>query len=86
MKECITDIVTAIKLTLEDTPPELAADIMDRGIVLTGGGALIRGLDKVIKKETGMPVTIADEPLSSVVSGAGLVISEIETLSEALVK
>ena len=86
MKECITDIVSAIKLTLEDTPPELAADIMDRGIVLTGGGALIRGLDKVIKKETGMPVTIADEPLSSVVSGAGLVISEIETLSEALVK
>ena len=81
-----TDIVAAIKLTLEDTPPELAADIMDRGIVLTGGGSLIRGLDTVIKNETGMPVTIADEPLSSVVSGAGLVISEIETLSDALVK
>jgi len=85
IKECISDIVSAIKLTLEDTPPELSADIMDRGIVLTGGGALIRGLDTVIKNETGMPVTIADDPLSSVVSGAGLVISEIETLSDTLV-
>ncbi len=86
MKECISDIVAAIKLTLEDTPPELSADIMDRGIVLTGGGALIRGLDTVIKNETGMPVTIADNPLDSVASGAGLVISEIETLSDTLVK
>jgi len=86
MSECIAAIVEAIKLTLEDTPPELSADIMDRGIVLTGGGALIRGLDSVIKKETGMPVTIADNPLSSVVSGAGLVINEIETLRGALEK
>ena len=86
MSECISAIVDAIKLTLEDTPPELSADIMDRGIVLTGGGALIRGLDTVIRKETGMPVTIADNPLSGVVSGAGLVINEIETLRGALSK
>ncbi len=86
ISECISAIVDAIKLTLEDTPPELSADIMDRGIVLTGGGALIRGLDTVIRKETGMPVTIADNPLSSVVSGAGLVINEIETLRGALSK
>ncbi len=86
ISECILSIVSAIKLVLEETPPELSADIMDRGIVLTGGGALIRGLDTVINNETGMPVTIADDPLSSVVSGAGLVISEIETLSETLVR
>ncbi len=86
LSECIMSIVNAIKLTLEDTPPELSADIMDRGIVLTGGGALIRGLDEVIKRETGMPVTIADNPLSSVASGAGLVINEIDTLRSALSK
>ena len=86
MSECISAIVEAIKLTLEDTPPELSADIIDRGIVLTGGGALIRGLDELIKKETGMEVFIAEKPLESVVAGAGLVISEIESLSEALAR
>ena len=82
--ECIMSIVNAIKLTLEDTPPELSADIMDRGIVLTGGGALIRGIDDVIRRETGMPVTVADNPLWCVASGAGLVINEIDTLRNAL--
>lgn len=86
ISECISAIVDAIKLTLEDTPPELSADIIDRGIVLTGGGALIRGLDTVIKKETGMDVIIADKPLESVVAGAGLVINEIESLRDALAK
>ncbi len=86
ISECISAIVDAIKLTLEDTPPELSADIIDRGIVLTGGGALIRGLDSLIKRETGMDVIIADKPLESVVAGAGLVISEIESLSEALAR
>ena len=86
ISECISAIVDAIKLTLEDTPPELSADIIDRGIVLTGGGALIRGLDELIKKETGMEVIIADSPLESVVAGAGLVINEIESLSDALAK
>ena len=86
ISECISAIVDAIKLTLEDTPPELSADIIDRGIVLTGGGALIRGLDDLIKRETGMDVIIADNPLESVVAGAGLVINEIESLSDALAK
>jgi len=86
ISECISAVVEAIKLTLEDTPPELSADIIDRGIVLTGGGAMIRGLDAVIKKETGMEVSIAEKPLESVVAGAGLVINEIESLSAALVK
>ena len=86
ISECVSAIVDAIKLTLEDTPPELSADIVDRGIVLTGGGALIRGLDELIKKETGMEVIIADNPLESDVAGAGLVINEIESLSDALAK
>ena len=65
-------IVEAIKTTLEKTPPELAADIIDHGIMLTGGGALLRGLDKLIEEETGMPVRIAERPLDCVVDGAGM--------------
>jgi len=75
VREAIADpinaIVETVKETLEDTPPELAADIMDRGITLAGGGALIRGLDKLISRETGMPVVIAQDPLSCVVLGTG---------------
>ncbi|OTA40524.1 MAG: rod shape-determining protein, partial [Symbiobacterium thermophilum] len=69
MAEPVAAIVEAIKVTLENTPPELAADIMDRGIVMTGGGALLKGLDVLISKETGMPVHVADEPLLCVVKG-----------------
>ncbi len=76
----IAAIIEAIRVTLERTPPELASDIMDRGIVLTGGGALLRGLDQRISKETGMPVHVADEPLLCVVRGAGRVLEELETL------
>ena len=86
MSECINAIVDAVKMTLEDTPPELSADIMDRGIVLAGGGALIRGLDLVINHETGMPVIVADEPLNCVAAGAGMVIDELEMLKSALFK
>lgn len=71
IKEPIQEIVEAVKLTLEATPPELAADCMNNGIVLAGGGALIRGLDKLIAKETGMPVHIAHDPLSCVAIGTG---------------
>lgn len=85
LKEPINAIVDAIKLTLEKTPPELAADIMDRGIMLTGGGALLSGLDKLIKEETGMPVSIAENPLDCVVMGAGKVLEEIETLKKVLI-
>ena len=65
-------IIDAIRLTLEKTPPELAADIIDHGIMLTGGGALLRGLDKLIEIETKMPVHIAQNPLDCVVDGTGL--------------
>lgn len=71
IKEPIQEIVEAVKLTLEATPPELAADCMNQGIFLAGGGALIRGLDKLITKETGMPVHIAPDPLSCVAIGTG---------------
>ncbi len=85
LKEPINSIVEAIKFTLEKTPPELAADIMDRGIMLTGGGALLNGLDKLIREETGMPVLVAENPLDCVALGAGKVLDEIETLKRVLV-
>src|SRR5439155_1701538 len=73
-------IIDAIKTTLERTPPELAADIMDGGIVLTGGGARLRGLDKRLRDETGMPVRISDTPLQAVVLGSGKCLEEFEVL------
>lgn len=85
LREPTNTIVDAIKFTLEKTPPELASDIMDRGIMLTGGGALLGGLDKLIREETGMPVTIAEKPLDCVVMGAGKVLEEIETLRRVLI-
>ena len=85
MSEPMATIVDAIKYTLEKTPPELAADIMNRGIYIAGGGALIRGLDKLITKETGMPVRIADHPLDCVVNGAGNVVENLDVLKEILV-
>ena len=75
MREALADtvnaIVEAVKVTLERCPPELAADIMDRGIVLTGGGALLQNLDKLLAKETGIPVVVADRPLDCVAIGTG---------------
>ncbi|MGE4282700.1 MAG: rod shape-determining protein [Clostridia bacterium] len=84
LKEPVYAIVDAIKFTLEKTPPELAADVMDRGIMLTGGGALLSGLDKLIIEETGMPVKIAENPLDCVVMGTGKVLDEIQTLRKVL--
>ncbi|MCL2592171.1 MAG: rod shape-determining protein [Defluviitaleaceae bacterium] len=83
--EPITSIIDAIKMTLERTPPELAADVMETGIVLAGGGALLTGLDDLISYETGMPVNIADEPLNCVAIGTGLVLEHLETLKNVLV-
>lgn len=80
MKDPIRSLLEAIKVTLEKTPPELAADIMDRGIVLTGGGALLHDFDRMIGNETGMPVVIADNPLDCVVLGAGKVLQELNLL------
>jgi len=85
MAEPIAGIVEAVKMTLERTPPELAADIVDRGIVMAGGGSLLRGLDRLLIEETGMPVTITDDPLSAVVLGTGKALEEIETLKKVLI-
>jgi rod shape-determining protein MreB len=80
LSECIATIINAIRVALERTPPELSADISDRGIVLTGGGALIKNLDKRIREETGLPVSIADDPLASVVLGTGRMLSDFRLL------
>jgi rod shape-determining protein MreB len=78
--ECVATIVNAIRVALERTPPELSADISDRGIVLTGGGGLLKNLDKRIREETGLPVSIADDPLASVVLGTGRMLSDFRLL------
>lgn len=83
LRESLVAIVDGIKNTLEDTPPELAADIMERGIVLAGGGALLKGLDMLVKYETGMPVYVADDPLDCVVLGAGKALENIDTLQRS---
>ena len=80
LSECVSTIMNAIRVALERTPPELSADISDRGIVLTGGGALLRNLDKRIREETGLPVSIADDPLASVVLGTGKMLSDFKLL------
>lgn len=85
MKESVSKIVEIVKATLEKTPPELAADIMEKGIVLAGGGALIKNLDKLLSLETGMPVYVAEEPLDCVVRGTGKTLEDIERLKRVLV-
>jgi rod shape-determining protein MreB and related proteins len=85
LEEPLHAIIDAVRSTLDSTPPELAGDIMDRGIVLTGGGALLRGLDERLRHETGMPVHVAEDPLSSVAMGAGKCVEEFEGLQQVLV-
>lgn len=80
LEEPVANIIDAIKYTLEKTPPELAADIMEQGIMLTGGGALLEGLDRLVKEETGMPVNIAEDPLDCVVLGTGKAVEDIDML------
>jgi rod shape-determining protein MreB len=82
ISEQIDTIVETVKIALEQTPPELAADIVDRGIFLTGGGALLKNLDTLLREETGLPITIADDPLSAVVLGSGMTLENIELLKE----
>jgi rod shape-determining protein MreB len=86
LSETVSVIIEAVKQALEQTPPELAADIVDRGIVLTGGGALLKNLDKRLREETGLPVLIADDPLSSVVLGAGRMLDDFELLKRVSVE
>jgi rod shape-determining protein MreB len=78
--ECVAAIVNAIRVALERTPPELSADISDRGIVLTGGGALLKNLDRRIREETGLPVSIAEDPLASVALGTGKMLTDFNLL------
>jgi rod shape-determining protein MreB len=80
LTECVSIIINAIRAALERTPPELSADISDRGILLTGGGALLANLDKRIQEETGLPVSIADDPLCSVGLGVGKMLGDFELL------
>ena len=85
IEEPVNLIIDAVKTSLDKCPPELAGDVMDRGIALTGGGALLRGLDQRIREETGMPVHIADSPLESVVLGTGKCVEDFDTLRQVLV-
>jgi rod shape-determining protein MreB len=82
ISEPVNAIVNAVKIALERTPPELAADIVDRGIVLAGGGALLKNLDKLLREETGLPIIVAESPLTAVVLGAGKALEELDLLRE----
>ncbi|MBL0714750.1 MAG: rod shape-determining protein [Desulfosarcina sp.] len=85
ISEQIDAIVEAVKIALEQTPPELAADIVDRGIVLTGGGALLINLDKLLREETSLPIIVADDPLTTVALGSGQTLDSIETLKRVII-
>ncbi len=82
LSECVGTIVNAVRVALERTPPELSADIVDKGIVITGGGSMLRNLDKRIREETSLPVTLAEDPLSSVVLGTGKMLSDFNLLKK----
>ena len=82
MQEPVNSIVEAVRLALEKTPPELAADIVDKGIVLVGGGALIRNIDVLLREETGLPIVVAENPLTAVVMGSGKVLDSADLLNE----
>ncbi len=85
LSEPVTAIVEAVRITLERTPPELSSDIMDKGIVLVGGGALLKGLDRLLANETGMPVHLNEEALSAVVMGTGTALEHFDLLSRVLI-
>ena len=85
ISEQVENIVETVKIALEQTPPELAADIVDKGIVLTGGGALLTNLDKLLRDETGLPIIIAEDPLSSVALGSGKTLDNLDILKEIMI-
>ncbi len=86
LAEPINAILEAVKTTLERTPPELAADIVDKGIVLAGGGSLLKNLDVLLREETGLPITIAEDPMAAVVLGSGKALDELDLLKEVMIK
>ena len=89
VRKCLADpiaaIVEAVKRTLERTPPELAADIFDRGIVMAGGGSLLRGLDRLLAEETGMPIHLSEDPLTAVAMGTGIALEHFELMQRVLI-
>jgi len=85
MKRSVKTIVNTIRSTIEEAPPEVVADIMERGIILAGGGSLLRGLDKLVAHETQMPVKITEDPLTAVVRGCGVVLEDIDAVKNVLV-
>ncbi|KAA0257380.1 rod shape-determining protein [Deferribacter autotrophicus] len=85
LNDAVSKIVDAVKIALEKTPPELAADIVDKGIVLTGGGALLKGLDKRLSEETGLPIIVSDDPLTAVALGSGKVLEELDLLRKVAI-
>ncbi len=84
LQEPVTSIVEAVRSTLERCPPELASDLIDRGIMLAGGGSLLRGLDRLISEETGLPVFVSDDPLKAVANGTGVVLQEMDSMARAM--
>ncbi|GAB4289760.1 MAG: hypothetical protein Kow0090_02590 [Myxococcota bacterium] len=86
LAEPINAIVEAVRISLERTPPELAADIVDKGIVISGGGALLKNLDILLREETGLPVMVADDPLTCVVRGSGAVLDELDLLKQVAIQ
>jgi rod shape-determining protein MreB len=85
LTEPVLSIVDAVRMTLERTPPELASDILDKGIIMTGGGSLLRGLDRVLSEDTGMPVSLAEDPLVAVAKGTGAALEHFDVLKKVLV-
>jgi rod shape-determining protein MreB len=86
MERSVKQIINEIKATIEETPPELIADVMTNGIYLSGGGALLRGLEKLIQKETKVSTKIIDDPMTAVVRGAGIVLEDLDKYREVLLK
>ena len=84
LKDPVNSIVEAVKHALEKTPPELAADILERGIILAGGGSLLRGIDQIIRERTNIPVNVAEDPLLSIVKGTGMVLENLKKYEEVL--
>ena len=84
LAEPVSQILNGIKLALENTPPELSADIVDKGIVLAGGGALLKGLDVFLREETSLPIIIAEDPLTCVALGAGKVLDDEQILKKVM--
>ncbi|MBI4101060.1 rod shape-determining protein, partial [Candidatus Microgenomates bacterium] len=85
LSKTVRTLVEAVKTTLEETPPELVADVMERGITLTGGGALLNQLDYLLAQETKMPIHMAEDPLASVVQGTGLILEDLNSMRSILV-